>query len=281
MNRMKAKLFFPALLISALFCSCSSYEKIPYFQDADRVKGISVSTVQEITLRPKDRISIVVNCKDPQLSALFNLPYVTQRVVTTGARNTLYGEESGAVSGYTVDSEGNIDFPTIGKLNVAGLTRSELSSLIKDEIESRNQAKDPVVTVDFLNLSFTIMGEVANPGMYRIYKDNMTLLEAISSAGDLTIQGLRENVLVMRMEEGKQKTYRVNLTSLQNVVQSPIFYLQQDDIIYVEPNKMKAKQSTVNGNEVRSTSFWISLSSLAATVVAIVLNNNKKDNNDK
>ena len=82
------------------------------------------------------------------------------------------------------------------------------------------------------------------------------------------------------MEEGKQKSYRVNLTSLQNVVQSPIFYLQQDDIVYVEPNKMKAKQSTVNGNEVRSTSFWISLSSLAATVVAIVLNNNNKNKND-
>lgn len=269
------------LLAGAAACmmlgSCSSYKKIPYFQDADRVKGINTASVQEITLRPKDRISIIVNCKDPQLSALFNLPYVTQRVVSTGARNTLYGEESSAVSGYTVDSEGNIDFPTIGKINVAGLTRSELATLIKDEIETRNQAKDPVVTVDFLNLSVTVMGEVANPGIYRIYKDNITLLEAIGGAGDLTVQGKRENVLVMRMEEGKQKTYRVNLNSLQNVVQSPVFYLQQDDIVYVEPNKMKAKQSTVNGNEVRSASFWISLSSLATTVVALVLNNRDKD----
>ncbi len=272
---MKGKLLFIAALSCVLFSSCSSYKKIPYFQDADRIKGINTSSVQEITLRPKDRISIVVNCKDPQLSALFNLPYVTQRVVSTGARNTLFGEETSAVSGYTVDSEGNIDFPTIGKINVAGLSRSELSTLIKDEIETRNQAKDPVITVDFLNLSVTIMGEVTNPGIYRIYKDNMTLLEAISSAGDVTIQGKRENVLVLRMEEGKQKTYRVNLTSLQNVVQSPVFYLQQDDIIYVEPNKMKAKQSTVNGNDVRSTSFWISLSSLATTIVALVLNNNK------
>lgn len=274
------------LLAGAAACmmlgSCSSYKKIPYFQDADRVKGINTASVQEITLRPKDRISIIVNCKDPQLSALFNLPYVTQRVVSTGARNTLYGEESSAVSGYTVDSEGNIDFPTIGKINVAGLTRSELATLIKDEIETRNQAKDPVVTVDFLNLSVTVMGEVANPGIYRIYKDNITLLEAIGGAGDLTVQGKRENVLVMRMEEGKQKTYRVNLNSLQNVVQSPVFYLQQDDIVYVEPNKMKAKQSTVNGNEVRSASFWISLSSLATTVVALVLNNRDKDKtNDK
>lgn len=269
------------LLAGAAACmmlgSCSSYKKIPYFQDADRVKGINTASVQEITLRPKDRISIIVNCKDPQLSALFNLPYVTQRVVSTGARNTLYGEESSAVSGYTVDSEGNIDFPTIGKINVAGLTRSELATLIKDEIETRNQAKDPVVTVDFLNLSVTVMGEVANPGIYRIYKDNITLLEAIGGAGDLTVQGKRENVLVMRMEEGKQKTYRVNLNSLQNVVQSPVFYLQQDDIVYVEPNKMKAKQSTVNGNQVRSASFWISLSSLATTVVALVLNNRDKD----
>ena len=277
---MKAKSILMTAFVGLLLCSCSSYEKVPYFQDADRVKGINISAVQEITLRPKDRISIVVNCKDPQLSALFNLPYVTQRVVATGARNTLFGEETGAVSGYTVDNEGNIDFPTIGKLNVAGLTRSELSTLIKDEIESRNQAKDPVITVDFLNLSFTVMGEVANPGIYRIYKDNITLIEAISSAGDLTIQGKRDNVLVMRMEEGKQKSYRINLTSLQNVVQSPVCYLQQDDIVYVEPNKMKAKQSTVNGNNVTSASFWISISSLATTVVALVLNNNKKKNKD-
>lgn len=101
----------------------------------------------------------------------------------------------------------------------------------------------------------------------------MTLLEAISGAGDITIQGKREDVLVLRMEEGKQKTFRINLNSLQNVVQSPVYYLQQDDVIYVTPNKMKIKQSTVNGNNVRSTSFWISISSLAATVVALVLNN--------
>ncbi len=273
---MKVKTFVMTAFACVLLTSCQSYKKIPYFQDADRIQGINTSTVQEITLRPKDRVSIVVNCKDPQLSALFNLPYVTQRVVSTGARNTLYGEESSAVSGYTVDSEGNIDFPTIGKINVAGLTRSELATLIKDEIETRNQAKDPVISVDFLNLSVTVMGEVANPGIYRIYKDNMTIMEAIGGAGDLTVQGKRENVLVLRMEEGKQKSYRVNLNSLQNVVQSPVYYLQQDDIVYVEPNKMKAKQSTVNGNTVRSTSFWISLSSLATTIVALVINNNNK-----
>lgn len=262
-----------------LLSSCNSYQKIPYFQDADRVKGISTAAVQEITIRPKDRISIVVNCKDPQLSALFNLPYVTQRIVSTGARNSLYGEDTGAVSGYTVDSDGTIDFPTIGRINVAGLTRSELATLIKDEIETRNQAKDPVVTVDFLNLSVSVMGEVNLPGTYRIYKDNFTILEALGAAGDIAICGKRDNVLVLRMEDGKQKSYRVNMTSLQNVVQSPVFYLQQDDIVYVEPNKMKAKQSTVNGNELRSTSFWISLSSLAASVVSIVLTNKKNNNN--
>lgn len=265
------------MMISIFMGSCSSYKKIPYFQDADRVKGINTSAVQEIMLRPKDRISIVVNCKDPMISALFNLPYVTQRVVSTGAKNTLYGEESSAVSGYTVDSDGNIDFPTIGKINVAGLTRNELATLIKDEIEARNQAKDPVVTVDFLNLSVTVMGEVAHPGIYRIYKDNITLFEAIGGAGDITIEGKRDNVLVLRMEDGKQKTYRVNMTSLQNVVQSPVFYLQQDDIVYVEPNKMKAKKSTVNGNEVRSASFWISLSSLGTTAATLILNNRNKN----
>lgn len=248
---------------------------VPYFQDADSVKGINISAVQEIILRPKDRISIVVNCKEPQLSTLFNLPYVTPRIVNVSSGMGVYGDDINSVSGYTVDGDGNIDFPTIGKLHVAGLTRNELATLIKDEIEARNQAKDPVVTVDFLNLSVTVMGEVANPGIYRISRDNVTLLEAIGGAGDITIEGKRENVLVLRMEDGKQKPYRVNMTSLQNVVQSPVFYLQQDDIVYVEPNKMKAKKSTVNGNEIRSASFWISLSSLGTTAAALILNNRR------
>lgn len=273
MIKLKDVQLYVVAVVAMLSSSCSSYQKIPYFQDADSIRGITTAAVQEITIRPKDRISIVVNCKDPQLSALFNLPYVTQRIVSTGARSTLYGEESSAISGYTVDTDGTIDFPTIGKINVSGLTRSELASLIKDEIESRNQAKDPVVTVDFLNLSFTVMGEVNTPGSYRIYKDNITILEAIGAAGDITIYGKRDNVLVLRMENGKQKSFRVNMNSLQNVVQSPVYYLQQDDIVYVEPNKMKSKQSTVNGNEIRSTSFWISLSSLAATVASIILSN--------
>lgn len=273
--------FLPIIALVALACSllpsCSSQKQIPYFQEADSLNGLRISAVQEILLRPKDKISIVVNCKDPQLSGLFNLPYVTQRLVSTGARSTLYGDEASAVSGYTVDSDGNIDFPTIGKINVAGLTRSELATLIKDEIESRNQAKDPVVTVDFLNLNVTVMGEIAHPGVYAIYKDVMTLPEVLSAAGDITLYGKRKNVLVLRVVDGKQQTYRVDMTSLQNLVQSPVFYLQQDDVIYVEPNKMMAKHSTVNGNQIRSTSFWISLASLGATVAAIVVSNKNKN----
>lgn len=258
--------------------SCSQYKKISYFQDVDHLNGINTSAVQEITFRPKDRLSIVVNCKDPQLSGLFNLPFVTQRIMGSGDQNSLAEEETGQISSYTIDTDGNIDFPTIGKIHVAGLTRNELAVLIKDEIESRNQAKDPVVIVDFLNLNFTLMGEVRNPGVYGIYKDQLTLVEAIGYGGDFTIDGRRDNVLVLRMEDGKQKSYRVNMNSIQNVVQSPVYYLQQDDVIYVEPTKTRAKQATVNGNRLRSVSFWVSVGSLGASVASIVLSNKKNKN---
>lgn len=268
--------FILSLCVAFLsLASCSPYKKISYFQDVDQLNGINTSAVQEITFRPKDRLSIVVNCKDPQLSGLFNLPYVTQRIMGSGDQNSLMGELTGQVSSYTIDTDGNIDFPTIGKIHVAGLTRNELAVLIKDEIETRNQAKDPVVIVDFLNLNFTLMGEVKNPGVYGIYKDQLTLVEAIGYGGDFTINGRRDNVLVLRMEDGKQKSYRVNMNSIQNVVQSPVYYLQQDDVIYVEPTKTRAKQATVNGNRLRSVSFWVSVGSLGASVVSIVLSNRK------
>ena len=129
---------------------------------------------------------------------------------------------------------------------------------------------DPVVTVEFSNLYISVLGEVNNPGRYGIDRDKITLLDAIGMAGDLTIYGKRQNVVVMREEEGKQLFYRVDLTSVDDLYSSPVYYLQQKDVVYVEPNETRARQSTVNGNNVRSTSFWVSIASLLTSVAVLI-----------
>ena len=222
---------------------------------------------QQIRLQPEDKISIIVNCKDAKLTNLFNLPYVTRRL---GAESESVGNLSQGMSGYTIDSEGYISFPVLGPLKVAGLTREEVGELVTRTLVERDLVKDPVVIVDFMNLSFSVMGEVARNGRYNITRDHLTILDALAMAGDLTIYGRRENVRVIREKDGVQQTYRIDLRSASEVTSSPAYYIQQNDIIYVEPNDMRARQSTVNGNNVLSTSFWISLASLAATLVTTI-----------
>ena len=153
---------------------------------------------------------------------------------------------------------------------MAGKKREEIASLIKHELVSKNLVKDPVVTVEFLNLYISVMGEVNNPGRFSIDRDRLTVLDALSMAGDLTIYGNRSKVMVLRQEGDVQRVYGINLTSGEHVYTSPAYYLQQNDVVYVEPNNMKARQSTVNGNNVRSTSFWISLASLLTSMGVLI-----------
>lgn len=150
------------------------------------------------------------------------------------------------------------------------MTREEVAVYIKKELQSHDLIKDPVVTVEFMNLSVNVMGEVNRPGRYNIDKDHLTILDALSQAGDLTIYGKREKVLVLRNENGTQRVYGINLCSADHLYSSPVYYLQQNDVVYVEPNDTKARQSTVNGNNVRSTSFWISLASLLTTISVLI-----------
>ncbi len=261
-----------ATALAVLLCSCSAPKHITYFQDSDSADGQTIAAVREITIRPNDKISIIVNCKSPELSSLFNLPYVTQRLGENNTSRISSGTSQGYMSGYTVSPSGTIGFPVLGEIEVAGLTRNQIAEKISNELKAQGQASDAVVTVDFMNLYYQVLGEVAKPGRYAIDKDAITLLDAIGTAGDLTIYGQRENVKVMREEDGKMKTYQVNLCSATDLLSSPVYYIQQNDIIYVDPNPVRARQSTVNGNNVRSTSFWISIASLASSVALIVLN---------
>ncbi|WP_370795058.1 polysaccharide biosynthesis/export family protein [Bacteroides stercorirosoris] len=263
---MKIRNIIQVLIAVSLLSSCAA-PKIAYFQDLQPGDAEQVLGKQSIRIQPEDKISILVNSKDPLLVNLFNLPIISRQIGTTS--NTS-GNGQG-ISGYTVTKKGNIDFPVLGEVHVAGMTREEIASYIKKELIDRNLVKDPVVTVEFMNLTVAVLGEVAKPGRFNIDKDKFTLLDAISMAGDLTVYGKRENVLVQREENGKQVLYKVDLSSGYNLYSSPVYYLRQNDVVYVEPNTVRARQSTVNGNNVRSTSFWLSLASLLTTITVLIV----------
>lgn len=264
-KRMTKKIVILAACIFAL-AACSAPSKVAYFQDSEEQTAIKSEPVQ-IRIQPADMISIIVNCRDAQLSLLFNLPYVTNYLGGSGIGSS----SMSGVSGYIVDNEGNIDFPVVGTIHVAGLTRTETATKIKSILEDQNLVKDPHVTVSFMNLGLTVLGEVAHPGKITINRDNITILEALSIAGDLTIYGKRENIIVLREENGVQTPYRIDITSTQNMLASPAYYLKQNDVVYVEPNDVRKRQSTVNGNNVRSTSFWLSLASLVNSIALYFL----------
>ena len=252
------------MLLTAV--SCGTPKEITYFQDLKPGQTqLAITDPVEIRVRPKDKLSILVNAPDPKLSNMFNLPIVSQQIGQESASGSSRG-----VSGYTVDSEGNITFPVLGKVRVDGMTREQIAEHLTTQLKEQELIKDPVVTVEFMNLFVSVMGEVNHAGRIKIDRDNFTILDALSEAGDLTIYGKRERVLVLRQENGKQHVYGVNLCDASQIYSSPVYYLQQNDVVYVEPNDTKSRQSTVNGNTVRSTSFYISLASLITSIAVLI-----------
>lgn len=261
---MKFIKLFIAVPMIAMLGSCGTPKMISYFQDLKPGESeLTVTDPVEIRMKPKDKLSILVNSQDPRLTNMFNLPILSQQIGTDS------NIRSSGLSGYTVNKDGCIDFPVLGEIKVLDMTREEVGAFIKSELIKRDLIKEPVVTVEFMNLSISVMGEVNNPGRYNIDRDHLTVLDAISMAGDLTIYGNRNNVLVLRQEQDKQCVYGVNLNYAEYVYTSPVYYLQQGDVVYVEPNNTRKRQSTVNGNTVRSTSFWVSIASLLTSVAIL------------
>ena len=254
------------MLLTAV--SCGTPKEITYFQDLEPGQTqLAITDPVEIRVRPKDKLSSLVNAPDPKLSNMFNLPIISQQVGQESAMGTSRG-----ISGYTVDSEGNISFPVLGKVRVDGMTREQIAEHLTTQLKEQELIKDPVVTVEFMNLFVSVMGEVNHAGRIKIDRDNFTILDALSAAGDLTIYGRRDNVKVLREVDGQQKVFMVDLRSGADLYNSPVFYLQQKDIIYVDPNVVRMRQSTVNGNNVRSTSFWISIASVLTSVAVLITN---------
>lgn len=249
-------------LLALIMTACSTPKDVTYMQDVQNGTIIATAPSTAIKARPDDRLQIVVSSKDPALAALFNLSQPTTG--TTSNNRDLY---------FSVDAKGDIQYPLIGPIHVAGMTRAEIAEYIRQLLVDRNLCRDATVTVEFANAGVNILGEVKNPGRYSLAHDRVTLLEGIALAGDLTIQGERHNVSVIREEiDGSQHVYRIDLTNAESLYGSPAYYLQQNDVVYIEPNDTRKRQRSVNGNSVYTPSFWISIASFLATVAVLIWN---------
>lgn len=265
---------FVALVL--LLGSCGTPKNITYFQDVATGTVVNPASQQEITVKPEDKLSIVVSTQDPSLSSLFNLVTTQNRLGQTTGNTKQIGNSgtsgNGQVAYYTVDKAGDINFPVLGMIHIAGMNRYQVARYIEEQLQKRNLVKDPIVTVEFANTGLSILGEVNSPGRYEFNKDELTVLDAIAMAGDLTMNGERQNILVMRRQaDGSQQGYRLDLTDMQGLMSSPAYYLQQEDIIYVEPNDKKKRETTPNGNSPYTPSFWVSLGSAVLTIASLII----------
>lgn len=256
------KTTYYVLLCIVLLTSCKTPTNIAYFQDVKENTPIQVSGDGYIRFQPGDKLSIFVHSRDEKLMELFNISGRNGTMNMTMNNGQNYAP-------YTIDANGEIDFPVLGTVKVEGLTRDEVSKYIKEQLVNNNLCKDAVVTVSFFNMNFSVLGTVSKAGTLPINKDRITLLEAIAMANNLQIDGLRNNVLVMRLEGDKRVPYRVDLTSAESIYRSPTYYIQQNDLVYVEPNNKHKRNSTVMGSSAYQPTFWMSLASFLTTMALI------------
>jgi polysaccharide export outer membrane protein len=228
------------LALAFVVAGCSTYQEVVYLQDVNDGESKELSNVREITIQPSDILSISVNAAESEKELV--LPFNIMPVVNSTTQGAV---SATPMQGYVVDNDGFITFPTFGKIHVAGMTRNQLIDFLSNKLIAEGQLTRPIVAVSFLNMKVNVLGEVARPGSYAITSNKMTLLEALSMAGDLTIYGRRDKVLVIREENGQRINAYVNLKS-KSLFESPYFYLKQSDVIYVMPNKRRADQSTVS-----------------------------------
>ena len=267
--KLKEQLLFALVSMALLVNSCASTKDIAYFQNKMVNQPEKIDKHAGIVIQPKDMLSIVVSSRNPELVAMFNLPVISYQA----GSESVAGAGQQRLLGYVVDNNGQIDFPVLGPIDVASLTRWELSELIKKKLLDGGLLTDAVVTVEFMNFKISVIGEVNSPGTFTIQGDKVTVLQAISLARDLTIFGERENVTVIRERDGQRTMYEINLCDV-SMFNSPAYYLQQNDVVYVQPSAVKARQSTTDDKALRMTSIFVSggllLVSLASLIIGIV-----------
>lgn len=251
-----------AICLVAIFilASCQSYKKVPYLQDTEVVeRTVQQGNLYDAKIMPKDLLTIVVSCSSPELAVPFNL-------TSAGTAGVATGNSQSAPQAYLVDNEGKINFPVLGELKVSGLTKKQAEQLIIEKLKPF--VKDtPIVTVRMVNYKISVIGEVTAPGTFTISNEKVNLFEALAMAGDMTVWGLRDNVKLIREGvDGKQEIVTLDLSKAE-VILSPYYWLQQNDIVYVTPNKTKARNSDI-GN---STSMWFSATSVLVSLASILV----------
>jgi polysaccharide export outer membrane protein len=244
------------LLLVIMLTSCASKKDIVYFQDVNNKEQIiNQASNKAQLLKPNDLIEVTVLAFDMDAVALFNGQGISEN------------SSGGAAKTYLVDHKGFIEFPLLGNIKISGMTRMEATNILKDKISE--YVKDPIVNLKLQNFKVTILGEVSRPGVYQVMNERITLLEALGLAGDMTIFGERKNVLVIRDNDGKKSYTRVDMTK-DDVFKSPVYYLSQNDVVYIEPNNSKVKQSKVSSTGLIFSVVGILLS---ATTLILRVNN--------
>jgi polysaccharide export outer membrane protein len=253
----------PFLLVILLF-SCASRKDLVYYQGIDGTSAQEYSNSYEIKIQPDDLLMIIVSAEDPEIAMPFNLKSVN--MVTPSTQDLVRSQETMQL--YLVDASGAIEFPVLGKLQISGLTRSEVLNMIKQRIAV--YIKDPIINLRIMNFKVSVQGEVNLPGTYTIDSERITLIEALSKAKDLTIYGKRNNILIIREIDGVKSYHRVDITKV-DFIDSPFYYLDQNDVVYVEPNKNKINGAAVGPN----AGVIISISSLLITLITLIITTTK------
>ena len=245
--------------------SCGSVKNVAYFQNSDYIDFTRSEYLYDARIMPKDILTITVNTVNPEASEPFNLIVRSNLNPATNAVNS----GGGSLQTYLVDNKGCIEFPVLGTLEVGGLTKSMCEKMIHDKIKPYlNEVENPVVTVRMSNYKISVLGEVNSPGMFTVSNEKINILEALAHAGDLTIYGVRDKVKLIREDaKGRKEIHTINLNDA-DIISSPYYYLQQNDIVYVEPNKVKARNSSVG----QSTTLWLSGTSILVSLAALVVN---------
>lgn len=261
MSLSKQNIYFICLpvLIMLVLGSCTSRKKLVYFNSNEALSGEGINKNYDPVLKTDDVLSITVLGIDPDAVKPFNIPVTTINQNIGG-----YSQGAPTPQGYLIDPQGNIDFPVVGKIKIAGLSRSNAIDTLKSYLKP--YLNSPTILIRIINYKITVLGEVRNPGTFTIPNERVTLPEALGIAGDLLITGVRKNVLVIRDIDGKKTETRVNLTS-KELFSSPVYYLAQNDVVYVEPNRAKMNSSAVNTANI---SLVVSVVSLLVTMAVLL-----------
>ena len=238
----------------ALFASCASYKDIIYFQDISDRELQPLLNEYEAVIKKDDRLAIVVSGSDKTVTAPYNL-------TLSELSGTSSSEPERATLSYLVDAEGNIEFPILGTLHVEGMTRNELVRFLTEEIGK--DVKDPIVYVNFKNFKITVLGEVRSPGTYTIDSEKISVLQALGRAGDLNLTAKRDGILLIREVDGVQQHYTLDLRN-SDILESPYFYMQQNDVLYVPPSPTRVAQGTA------ATGLWSSALSTISSAISVI-----------